>query len=102
MMGLLSSPSQPLPPTVLAEKAAQGRQPSGADLRAKLESKPRHLLVVNVDDKDKLIAYFEVSKKRVSVFVHVRCCLFPLCALVTIKNWVSQKMFLHVHVQDHG
>ena len=30
------------------------------DLRSKLDSKPRQLLVVNVKDKDSLVHYFEV------------------------------------------
>ena len=34
----------------------------GGDLRSKLESKPRQLLVINsVTDKDLLVKYFEVS-----------------------------------------
>ena len=39
-----------------------GILPSGkmADLRTKLEAKPRQLLVMNVDDRDMLVKYFEV------------------------------------------
>ena len=53
MLGLLSSPSQPLPPL------GRGKD-EGHDLRAKL-SKQRQLLVMNVVDRDLLISYFDVS-----------------------------------------
>ena len=54
MLGLLSSPSQPLPPR------GKGSEQAGHDLRVKL-SKQRQLLVMNVMDRDELISYFDVS-----------------------------------------
>lgn len=53
MLGLISSPSQPLP------TAGKGfEQPT--DLRTKL-SKQRQLLVMNVANRDQLTSYFDVS-----------------------------------------
>ena len=62
MLGLLSSPNQSLPSASKAMGGAVGGrgQPAG-DLRVKLERKPRQLLVMNVDNRDQLTAYFEVS-----------------------------------------
>ena len=54
MLGILSPTSQqPLPP------AARGQ--GAMDLRSKLDSRPKQLLVMNVEDRDQLTAYFEVT-----------------------------------------
>ena len=52
MLGLLSSPSQPLPEV--------GRHDQHSDLRSKF-FKQRQLLVMNVANKDQLTSYFEVG-----------------------------------------
>ncbi len=53
----MSSPSQPLP-----SAAGKGRG-KGGDLRGKLHSKPKQLLVLGAKDRDQLTTYFEVKKK---------------------------------------
>ena len=59
-LGLLSSPSQPLPPGGGGAGAGRGRGKS--DLRGKLHSKPRQLLVIGAKDRDQLTQYFEVKE----------------------------------------
>lgn len=54
MLGLISPTSQAFPPM------GRGRGQVPADLRAKLDSKPKQLLVMNVENRDELTAYFEV------------------------------------------
>lgn len=66
MLGLISSPSQPLPtatPTISTGavgggglSAVQGQ--GDGDLRRKLDHKK--ILVVNVEDREKVTEYFEV------------------------------------------
>jgi len=53
MLGLISPTSQAFPPM------GRGRGQVPADLRAKLDSKPKQLLVMNVENRDELTAYFE-------------------------------------------
>lgn len=53
MLGLLSPTSQqPLTPA--------GKGQATMDLRSKLDSRPKQLLVMNVEDREQLTAYFEV------------------------------------------
>ena len=58
MLGLISSPSQPA--SASAKKRVQPRG-SAHDLRNKLDSKTRQLLVMNVANREAAVEYLEVS-----------------------------------------
>lgn len=91
VLGLISSPSQPLP------SAGQSKTGVGRDLRSQLDVKPRQLLVINVENRDILTSYFEVCTLCVygvlhvglSVLEHTSCrctCMYVQLYYVSLGN----------------
>ena len=84
VLGLISSPSQPLPTaTPTTSTSAAGGVGSSTvqghgegDLRRKLDHKK--ILVVNVEDRDKVTEYFEVRGTAVT-----ECKVSPACCCMS-------------------